>query len=284
MRKLQGLTKEKLAELYITDKKSLEDIGKLYGVSRAAVYDKLKKFNIGHRSKSQARLEAQKQGKIPQQYFHINEGFFSQWSANMAYILGLIITDGCVSQTGNVSLSMNEKDLLEKVRQAMDSEHKITPSKHQKGLYYFNFARERIVNDLANFGILPNKSMNVEFPNIPEEFMADFIRGVFDGDGSVFFEKRSKDYPVRSSFVSSSRNFIVKLEEKLQEIGLPKRVIYEQETKNGISYMFRYGHSDSKKLFNILYKKVPDSIFLERKHRKFQEGFSISIGDTSNGK
>lgn len=274
MRKLQDLTKEKMIILYIKDKKSLGDIGKLYGVSRTAIYDKIKKFDIKQRSKSQARLEAQKQGKLPQQYFRINENFFSQWSADMVYILGLIITDGCISKTGNISLSMNEKALLEKVRQAMGSEHKITPSKHQKGLYYFGFSREKMLKELTKFGIFPNKSMNVKFPDIPNEFLADFIRGVFDGDGSVYFDMRSRNYPVRSTFVSSSKDFIVKLEENLQKMGLPKRTIYEQRTKNGISYMFKYGHADSKRLFNVLYSKVSNNLFLERKYKKFQDGFN----------
>lgn len=93
---------------------SLEDIGRFYGVSRVAVYKKLKKYGILQRSKSEARLEAQKQGKVPQDFFDINEDFFCSWSPEMAYVFGLIITDGCISKTGTVSLSINDKELLEK--------------------------------------------------------------------------------------------------------------------------------------------------------------------------
>lgn len=63
-------------------------------------------------------------------------------------------------------------------------------------------------------------------------------------------------------------------------MGLPKRTINEQKTKNGISYMFRYGHQDSLKLFNLMYKDVDKGIYLERKYIKFIEG--IKQGD-SNG-
>ena len=124
--KLADLTKEKLLILYKKERKSLEDIARLYGASRSAVFKKLKKLNIRQRSKAQARLEAQKQGKLSHQYFSINENFFSEWSAEMAYVLGLFITDGCVSNTHMISLSMNEKGLLEKVKRAMGSQHKIT--------------------------------------------------------------------------------------------------------------------------------------------------------------
>jgi len=279
--KLAKLTKEKLLVLYKKERKSLEDIGRLYGVSRSAIFKKLKKFNIKQRSKDQTRLEAQRQGKLPQQYFSINENFFSEWSAEMAYVLGLFITDGCVSNTHMISLSMNEKGLLEKVKRVMGSQHKITLSKHQKSLYCFRFGRKKMVKDLRKFGIKPKKSLSVEFPKVPNVFLGNFIRGVFDGDGSVFFDPRSKEFPIRSKFGGGSRNFIEKLETSLQSLGLPKRNIYEQKTKNGVYYMFIYGHKDSKKLFTILYENIQNELFLERKYKKFLKGFQE---ENSHGK
>ena len=138
-----------------------------------------------------------------------------------------------------------------------------------------------MVKDLRKFGIKPKKSLSVEFPKIPNAFLRDFIRGVFDGDGSVFFDPRSKKFPIRSKFGGGSRSFIKEFEISLQKLGLPKRNIYEQKTKNGIYYMFIYGHKDSKKLFTILYKNVQNKPFLERKYKKFLKGFQE---DDSYGK
>ena len=255
MAKLAKLTEENLVRLYVEGKKSLEDIAELYGVSRVAIFKKLKKFHIKPRSKSSARLEAQKQGKVLQQYFPINEKFFSRWSREMAYVLGLIITDGCISKEGRISLSMNDREVLEKVKIAMGSGHPIVPSKQQEGLYHFNFARTKLVKDLAVFGIGPKKSLVVKFPQIPDTFMGDFVRGVFDGDGSVFFRKDNVH---------------------LQKLGLPKRNIYEQKTKNGFFYSFKFSHKNSQKLFNILYKDYPNIPFMERKYHKFIDGLKRS--------
>jgi hypothetical protein len=276
MAKLGNLTEETLSGLYGEQRKSLDDIAKLYGVSRVAIFKKLKKLRIEPRSKSLARLEAQKQGKVPQQYFRINEGFFSNWSSEMAYVLGLIITDGCISRNGAISLSMNDREVLEKVKGAMGSEHPITPSKHQQGLFHLKFARVRLVNDLVKFGIGPRKSLIVKFPPVPEAYLADFIRGVFDGDGSAYFVKGTTRYVLRTQFCSGSEDFITKLEINLQKIGLPRRNIYAQKTKNGMFYKFVYGHKDSQRLFNILYKNYPNIPFMERKYRKFIEGFQRS--------
>ena len=274
MGKLYNLTKDALMNLYISNKKSLGDIAGLYGVSRTAIHKKLKECGIKQRSKSEARIEAQKQGKLPQRFFDINEDFFSGWSPEMAYVLGLIITDGCVSGAGQVSLSMNDQELLEKVKKVMGSEHNITPSKHQAGLYCFHFAREKLIEDLHKFGVFPRKSLTVNFPDVPQKFLTDFIRGVFDGDGSVYFEPHSPKNPLRlrSKFVSSSKQFIEGLHMALEFLGMPKRKIYQQKTKNAWSYSLVFCHRDSKKLFEILYKNTKNGLFLDRKYRRFLEG------------
>jgi len=283
MQKLSALTKEVLISRYVNEKLSLEDIGKIYGVSRVAIYKKLKKYGIGQRSKSEARIEAQKQRKLPQEFFDINESFFSGWSSEMAYVLGLVITDGCVSKSGAVSLCINDKELLEKVREIMGSTHKITLSKNQENLSCFRFAREKIIVDLERLGVVPRKSLIVKFPAVPYDYLPDFIRGVFDGDGSVYFEKRSLKSPVRSKFVSGSADFIAGLQKNLEMLGMPGRTIYKQKTKNGWNYSVVFGHEDSAKLFAILYKNNPKGLFLERKYKRFLRGFQGCLEGGING-
>jgi predicted DNA-binding protein YlxM (UPF0122 family) len=282
--KLNGLDRDKLIGLYLEERKSLEDIARVYKVSRTAIYKKLKIYGIKQRSKSEARIEAQKQGKLPQQFFDINENFFSSWSHEMAYVLGLIITDGCISKTGVISLSMNDKELLEKVKKALGSAHNITPSKHQRGLYYYHFAREKLAKDLEKLCVVPRKSLIVKFPEVPREYLPDFIRGIFDGDGSVFYDKRRPKFPLRSKFVSGSESFIGNLESSLEFLGMPKRTIYRQKTKNGWSYMFIYDHQDSVRLFGILYKNTQNGLFLDRKYKRFLEGLKGLEGGALDGK
>ncbi|MFA5255319.1 MAG: LAGLIDADG family homing endonuclease [Candidatus Omnitrophota bacterium] len=271
------LNREELRRLYISEKKSLEDIARLYGSSRVAVWKYCKSEHIIRRGRSDARLEAQKKGKVPQNFFDINDKFFSKWSSEMAYVLGLIATDGCVSKSGAVSLCINDKDLLEKVKNAMGSAHTIKYYGRQNRLYSFNFSRQRLCADLGKLGIFPNKSLNIRFPDVPDAFLIDFIRGVFDGDGSVFFEKRSPEFPLRTSFVSSSREFITELESKLATLGMPKKNIWQQPTKNSFSFILRYAHKDSIKLFRILYPNpLGNSLFLKRKHERFLQGSQLN--------
>jgi hypothetical protein len=159
----------------------------------------------------------------------------------------------------------------------MGSAHTIKHYGRQKGLYEFRFSRVQVVADLHELGIFPDKSLNLRFPDVPDTFLIDFIRGVFDGDGSVFFEKRSSKFPLRASFVTSSKSFIGTLENKLQTLGLPKRNIYQHKTKNAVSYMIRYSHRNSVQLFELLYENVAKTgLFLARKYNKFLSGIKVA--------
>ncbi|MEL3972227.1 LAGLIDADG family homing endonuclease [Rossellomorea oryzaecorticis] len=35
-------------------------------------------------------------------------------------------------------------------------------------------------------GIQPNKSLSIQLPTIPDSYLNHFIRGYFDGDGSIY--------------------------------------------------------------------------------------------------
>jgi len=62
-----------------------------------------------------------------------NERFFENWTREMAYVLGFFIADGSliVNPRGSeyFSIQITDKKLLEKIRQTMNSGHKITKKK-----------------------------------------------------------------------------------------------------------------------------------------------------------
>src|SRR5690606_37816697 len=92
-----NLTREELEYLYVTANKSMIDIGNMAGVSRITIYNKLKECGIPTRSKTDARTIALRKGKILDYKKHdLDENFFKEWSPQMAWVLGLILTDGNV--------------------------------------------------------------------------------------------------------------------------------------------------------------------------------------------
>ena len=114
-----------------------------------------------------------------------------------AYVLGFIYSDGFVrwySGSYIVSMSQHITDeyLLDKIAE-------LFPFFRKKADYtkpttiILECTRKALYEDLVNNGVLPQKSkenrFNLRFPNISKELQSHFIRGYFDGDGSVYKQK-----------------------------------------------------------------------------------------------
>ncbi len=116
----------------------------------------------------------------------VNEDFFKVWSHDMAWVVGLFLTDGHVhNDTNTVSISQKDERILKLVAKMMDADYVLAPFGPTKKTPTLLINSKVIKNDLGNFGILPNKSRNVPFPTMPDKYLPSFIRGVIDGDGWV---------------------------------------------------------------------------------------------------
>lgn len=122
--------------------------------------------------------------------------YFENWSHDMAYFLGLIWADGSVS--GNrlsLGFKLEDEQILYELLNCLNSSvkvNKIIPHIRKDGIKSSGFSQititnKTIVESLYGLGVQENKTfIDDEFPQIPQEFMSDFIRGFFDGDGSLF--------------------------------------------------------------------------------------------------
>ena len=70
-----------------------------------------------------------------------------------------------------------------------------------------NFNSMSIRKEIEKYGIINNKTFKLKsLPhNLPEEFLIDYIRGYFDGDGCICETKENK---VFMSFVSANKEFL----------------------------------------------------------------------------
>jgi hypothetical protein len=196
----------------------------------------------------------------------------------MAYVLGVIYTDGNLRannlRSGNqketigvsrFTVYQKEPELLCKILALMGSNAKLLRSKQP--LYYFHINDEGIYDDLLKLGLTPRKSLTLEFPPVPDFCLRDFIRGCWDGDGSVYFEKAGAG---QASFVSGSLKFIEGMIVHLKKLGLPSRTIYFNKIRK--AYYFRYsGNDQCAKLFHVFYDDVPESGYLTRKFDRFKQ-------------
>jgi len=195
----------------------------------------------------------------------------------MAYVLGVIYTDGClVKPVGpvkfRVTIGQKEPELLEKVRVLMGSNALIRyrPARGVAGaLHTMVIDNLDVYRDLQALGLTENKSLTLRFPKIQSGLVRHFIRGCWDGDGSVYLEGNDTNKPC-ASYVSGSKNFIELLMRHLVDRGLPNRTIHKSTRSKNPSYYFRYSGQPCVKLYHVLYYDGVDaSMYLTRKHERF---------------
>ena len=113
---------ENIIKLYEEENKSIKDIGKLYRCNEKLIRKILKKNNVSIRK-----------GRHYNKIYHINDTFFDIIDTEeKAYILGFLYADGCSNGVDRfcISLAIYDRDILEKIRWAVESN---APIKIKKG-------------------------------------------------------------------------------------------------------------------------------------------------------
>jgi len=196
------------------------------------------------------------------------------WSQAIAYSVGLITSDGCLQKDGrHIDLTSVDIDQLENFCLAIGRPINVTQkfNSSQQPASRVQFSDVAYYDFLLSVGLTPNKSKTMNALRIPDEFYADFLRGVFDGDGTsyAYMDKRWRSsYMFYSGFTSASLAFIKFLQDtNLRLIGTSPASI-RIGTR---AYNLMYAKADSQKIFNFMYYKQ-DVLCLARKRIKL-EGF-----------
>lgn len=206
--------------------------------------------------------------------YSLNEAFFSQWSPEMAYVLGFWFADGYMrhEKSYRVVFTSTDFSLLLQIRKVMASSHPIHKRFSRKGKvpeYDLIVFSKSLYSKLQGLGGTRRKTKKAIFPVIPSDYFPDFIRGYFDGDGSVFYTnyvstKNGKlRTELRSNFTAGNPRFLEKLQGFLiNKLGVSRKKVCP--FNNGGSWKLGYGTADTVKLLRFMY--YPDCpVALERK-------------------
>lgn len=210
--------------------------------------------------------------------YQLNENFFSSWSPTMAYVLGFWFADGYMKHIKSYRVIFTSADLehLRAINKAMQSNCPIVKYRRRGTLENcstFTVHSKKLFSDLQNLGGFRKKSLTIEFPNIPDSLLADFIRGYFEGDGSVFFTSyyRTKDHKkqteFRCNFTSGSPTFLNSLRDILTKyLSVFPRKVCQYGTNQ---WKLGYGTKDTERLLKYIY--YPGcQLYLERKYLIYQ--------------
>jgi hypothetical protein len=208
--------------------------------------------------------------------YDCNEDYFEKIDSNeKAYWLGLLYADGYVrkrkqcngkhKQGGVIGISLKNGDeyLIEKFIKDLNSNYKLKKSIKDSFLSYkLEINSSKMADDLINLGCVPSKSLILLPPKLENEFISHFIRGYFDGDGSI------GKYDGRLKFtLLGTKEVLTWIMSYFNDNGVITKPKISK--KNNIYVIQINSTSDIEIIKNILYNSSEDN-FLIRKKEKFK--------------
>ncbi len=261
------------AQIYVEELVTLYNSG--FSYDKITEITKISKTHVARLLKNKVEI---RNISLRQQKYAFNQNWLdSVDSEEKAYFLGFMYADGNNTITRNtVSISLQEADkcILDKFKLLLGMEHTLQYiparliNKDQKIYTSQPMCKLAITNiyfskRCEELGIIANKSLKLKFPEwLDKSLHHHFIRGYFDGDGCVHFNKANKSLLF---YMLGTFEFLTDIAQILKyncNINLNKI------TKIKNIYSLRYsGNKNSLKFFSWLYKDA--TIYLERKKEKF---------------
>jgi len=212
-----------------------------------------------------------------------------EWTPKLAYVVGLLVTDGCLSNDGrHITIRSCDTQLLKTFKKCLNLSNKISETFYngwgKKRAYRIQFGNVQLYRWFLKIGLTPRKTYTISKLKIPDKYFPDFLRGHLDGDGSVWTYKdywntfKNPKYiytRLYAKFISVSKNHIDWIRENIYKLlsirgHMAQDKIYREYQTTGM-WSLKFAKKDSIKLLSWLYYS-PDIPCLIRK-RKIAEKF-----------
>lgn len=209
--------------------------------------------------------------------FEEDEGLFRDGVDDyiQKYILGLIITDGCITKNGKkfvICISLKDKEMIEQIRNIVCKTKKVY--KDGNNGYQVKWRNSKDISYLSKLNIAQRKTYTVGVPYF-EHNMGHLIRGLFDGDGCVYNSTTTdndKKYTYQYiSFTSGSKQFVDDLSKFLTDNDINHKINLDSRRKecaNKTYYVKIYKQKEVQKLKNLMYENC-NEWKLQRKYDLF---------------
>lgn len=243
----------KMIDMRVKQKMSFTKIGQAFNVSAQTVTRRLQNLLGDELANMTLKLSYDK-------YF-----FHNIDTPQKAYWLGFITADGYVNEDRNflqIHLQWSDRDHLEKLREAVQAEEQIQIKCEQYCITKNKIATlvlqgKELIEGLVMHGVRQNKSTKEEPPiGVPNNLMADYLRGLWDGDGGI----DEKKINICSSYKMCEwiLNFFIK------HFDIPKmKILFHTNTYRLYICKYRY-----KILEYMYYPCLSKDIVLTRKYKK----------------
>lgn len=221
--------------------------------------------------------------------FNVKDDYFDVIDCEQkAYWLGFLCADGWINQRPGqdrlvLDISYEDRDHLYNYVQDLNFEGTVQDYTIKSGSFtgykhsLVSITSQQLVNSLSKYGCIPNKSLVLTFPKLPKKWRNHFIRGYFDGDGSVFISnekhwRSGKVSPVIHYRFIGTKEFLTQVDRHLKLNGhlvQPKGNTYELSYKRDKKVIAFYTY---------LYKNA--TVFLKRKQQVFARHIQERCSET----
>ena len=196
---------------------------------------------------------------------YVNNNYFSEQNNRMAYIMGFLAADGNISKNGNriqSQLSLKDKGHLEMIQSEIGGCEVYEYESNGYKSCGWHCCSSQIKKDLAIYGIIPHKTGTLSIPKVlDKQYWKDFIRGYFDGDGTICKDGTG----FRVTITSANKEILEDINSYFEENGIKPSNLYKDH--NNICIRFRSQASID--IYNLLYYN--DCLCLKRKKEKYIE-------------
>ena len=240
---------------------TVRDVAKKFNIGKTRASDILKKHNVRILSSCER----------PSKY-SLDEVYFDNIdSQDKAYVLGFLYADGSNGRNNNnisIRLQERDKDILVKINAAIGSNRPLGFIDYScrigkcQNQYSLNITNKHMSEQLSRLGMVPNKSLVLEFPEwLDVDLYPHFIRGYFDGDGSI-----SKDYYNAKLSIVSTENFCKKIQKIAKEVvGVNSSIYLCHNNKSTTTRTFQIsGRNQIRKFLDYLYCDA--NLYMQRKY------------------
>lgn len=194
-------------------------------------------------------------------------------SHNGAWLLGFLAADGYLPKTKGaknrivITLARQDENVLYEIKKELGYEGPVRQFDSTEGYPSSSlaFTSQKLRKKIESYGIVNNKTFKFKkLPkNLPDEYKIDFIRGFFDGDGSIYATKEKK---IGMSFTCANKELLIDIREYLAKkynVAIP--VLRSCIRTHEIFYI-QYYKKDSLLLGEVFYNNSFLSLPRKKKH------------------
>lgn len=209
--------------------------------------------------------------KVDKRKYKVNDNYFSSINTeDKAYVLGLLMADGHINKKNEVCLKLKEEDkyVVEYVlRQLSPNKPLFKDSSKKNGktfhAYKMEVRSDQLCKDLNKLGIYNGKTGNETLPDLTFGLYPHFIRGYFDGDGSISKTNKGPGKSYQIYICCTNKKF---LEDTRSLLGFGN--IYRESRPTIDMYTFRVNSiGDKVRLIRYMYQDCK-SFYMKRKAEK----------------